>query len=198
MLTKACTRCGISKSPCDFYAQKTTKDGLGSWCRECVKWLRKSKRGTATVAERPPVVAKAVKDSPALGLVIDAIKLGLVKPANVAKRLGKPRQWACKWLKRAAALGYIACHGYGVYGVTGSTPEPRAERQKAIYRENDRIERAIATALRTLPRLAYRGSCLSCGQERHAADCPVLILMGSLREQRGQFSAHESIRARSG
>jgi hypothetical protein len=35
MDAKTCRKCGISKPTADFYRQKTSSDGLGSYCKEC-------------------------------------------------------------------------------------------------------------------------------------------------------------------
>lgn len=34
---KACTKCGGSFPLDEFYRDKSTRDGLGCWCKECVK-----------------------------------------------------------------------------------------------------------------------------------------------------------------
>lgn len=39
--TKRCSRCGQVKPIGDFYRDKTSKDGLANWCKECHKEVRK-------------------------------------------------------------------------------------------------------------------------------------------------------------
>jgi 5-methylcytosine-specific restriction endonuclease McrA len=41
---KTCTKCKLEKSFSFFTTNKKTKDGLHSWCKECVNTFRKSKR----------------------------------------------------------------------------------------------------------------------------------------------------------
>lgn len=35
MQTKTCPRCGLSKPHAEFYADRTRRDGLQAYCREC-------------------------------------------------------------------------------------------------------------------------------------------------------------------
>ena len=37
MKTKTCTQCGEKKSICEFYKNKSAKDGLGVYCKSCIK-----------------------------------------------------------------------------------------------------------------------------------------------------------------
>lgn len=39
---KTCSRCGIQKTPSDFYADKSKSDGRHSVCKECVKAARRA------------------------------------------------------------------------------------------------------------------------------------------------------------
>lgn len=42
---KACTKCGVQKTRRGYYHRSVTRDGLSSWCKQCLgKWERKRRR----------------------------------------------------------------------------------------------------------------------------------------------------------
>ena len=43
-VTKRCSKCGEVKASGEFYKQKTTRDGLNSWCKECTNQNCKDRR----------------------------------------------------------------------------------------------------------------------------------------------------------
>ena len=61
--TKYCPHCEKEKSHIDFYKNKSTKDGLSYWCKQCMKDHNKSK---STGKKKGPIKQKStVKNNPA-------------------------------------------------------------------------------------------------------------------------------------
>ncbi len=42
---KVCTQCGVEKELSEFYKDKTRKDGLRRWCKDCCKVYNRSETG---------------------------------------------------------------------------------------------------------------------------------------------------------
>lgn len=183
MIFKTCTHCGTERNESCFYAQKNTKDGLSSWCKDCVKWLRKYKRGTAEAMpkQEPP------KIRPALRSVIAAVESGYSTAPRVGRQVGVSRQVASKWLVVAADEGAIVRHRHGLYGPKGSKPPIRLPHD-ASWRQHAALERRLATASRALNGLSLHGACLFCEHREHTPDCPRFLIEEWIRIHRGQFS----------
>ena len=47
MKMKYCSKCGETKSRSEFHKNRTTKDGLKSWCKECCRAYQQSDTGIA-------------------------------------------------------------------------------------------------------------------------------------------------------
>lgn len=59
--TKRCSRCGASKSPLEFGANRSTKDGLAHWCKACTREANRER--TAANPEANRARAKAWRDA---------------------------------------------------------------------------------------------------------------------------------------
>ena len=50
--TKKCAKCGRELPVSEFYANKKAKDGLHSYCKECIRERRKNKRNAVKIERK--------------------------------------------------------------------------------------------------------------------------------------------------
>lgn len=56
---KVCSRCGDPKQRSEFYAQSSSSDGLGVWCKSCVREYHQKRRAARGAAPRTPRANRA-------------------------------------------------------------------------------------------------------------------------------------------
>jgi 5-methylcytosine-specific restriction endonuclease McrA len=174
--SKACPKCGLSKTRADFHKDKRRRDGLASWCKECAKRNAKrwraanvdsvEERRRAKYAAAPEVVRQRSRDW---------AKNNKVKVQTASRTYYEANRERIQRAVRAR----VASDPEKYAAIVQASKSKKPDLYRALAAKNSSRRRARVTAAPTVPftaadllqRMAYFGNrCWICGGPEQAVD----------------------------